>query len=115
MPQSVRFGLAVAVAAVVAAAVWATGATLAVVGGAFVVYAVATAVVARYPALVTGGEEPNMLSGVFGGTATAGALALLNAVGSGTAFGAGMLGLGLALLGLGVGFALGRQTTRAEG
>lgn len=72
--------------------------------GIFQVYAVAIAIMLRYPALMWDTENENRwASGVFSGGLTFGVISLIQGLGVEFHFGAGVLGFGLALFGLACG------------
>jgi len=104
MRRATRYILALVIAGAVTAGVAIEYHSVVLLAGIFQVYAVAIAIMLRYPTLMLGSEHENRLaSGVFSGGLTFGAFSLSQGLGVEFHFGAGVLGFGLALFGLACG------------
>lgn len=100
MHRPARYALALLVAGAVTGAVAVEHHSIVLLPGVFVVYAAATAVALRYPALLWGrGVDDRRAVATFAGGTTFGTLSLAQGLGVEFHLGAGVMGFGLVMLG----------------
>ncbi|MFC4245865.1 hypothetical protein ACFOZ7_02405 [Natribaculum luteum] len=104
MHRFVRYVIALVAAGAITAGVATTYRSVILLTGIFQVFAVAIAILLRYPSLLWGSNsETRMASAVFAGVTTFGVCSLAEGIGAEYHLGAGILGFGLGIFGMSAG------------
>lgn len=104
MNRAVRYVIALSIAGAITGVVGFIDPAPGLLFGIFVIYAVTTEIVGRYPELVWGHNTPSVPSGIFAGGATFSGTMLAQGFGPDFGFAAAMFGLGIASFGLSTGY-----------